>query len=128
MKKKIITLLALLMFAATPITAVAEETDSFKYEIGNTTVQFEEDCPFDRDTQRAVAEYLVYGDDGAEPYNLLCSIFGHNYESTTSTAIVHKARATAPRCRKDSYEVSVCSRCGDTQKNLVRSVYFACCT
>ncbi len=128
MKKKIITLFALLLLAAMPITAVAEETVSFKYEIGNTTVQFEEDCPFDSDTQRASAEDLVYGDDGAEPYNLLCSIFGHDYETTTTTVTTHKVRTAAPRCNRDYYNISTCSRCGDIQKEYLRTTYINCCT
>lgn len=129
MKTKVIMLLSAILCVVMPFTAFAEETNPSvnTYEFDGITVEFDEDCTFDLETQRAVAEYLAYGDDGAEPYNLLCSIFGHSYETSNSTKTVHKVKSTAPRCRKDYYKVSVCSRCGDTQSVLSNSTYIYCC-
>lgn len=129
MKTKVVMLLSAILCVVMPFTAFAEETNLSvnTYEFDGITVEFDEDCTFDLETQRAAAEYLAYGDDGAETYNLLCSIFGHSYETSKATKVVHKARTTAPRCRQENYKVSVCSRCGDTSETLVSSRYISCC-
>ena len=60
-------------------------------------------------------------------YGLLCSILGHEEETSLQTVIVHKTRATSPRCDKNVYQITTCSRCGYMVETLVRSSKYVCC-
>ena len=51
----------------------------------------------------------------------------HNYEYQVVTATTHRARATAPRCQKFTYNIYRCSKCHDTYTQLLRTWYEYCC-
>ncbi len=135
MKKIISIFLIMLMAAMLPLSVCASEnagsdTNSTgnTYEINGVTVYFASDSAFTVEEQEQIAEWLVNGDDsGAVPYNLICSIFGHSYNTERVSKVTHKVRTTAPRCWEEVYSVSTCSRCGDTQQTLVSSGYIYCC-
>ena len=65
--------------------------------------------------------------DTAEPYGIMCTLFGHKYEETTAEIITHKVRASAPRCSRERYRVQVCSRCDDIVYTLQSQTYISCC-
>ncbi len=67
-------------------------------------------------------------DDGTATCGIICSVIGHKIETANTYTIVHKARATAPRCLKKTYLHEVCTRCDDYEKStLLSSAYINCC-
>lgn len=67
-------------------------------------------------------------DDDAATYGIICSVLGHKIETSTTYTITHKARTTAPRCLKKTYNHEVCTRCDDYNKStFVSSTYIYCC-
>ena len=84
----------------------------------------------DAETKAKIVDFYTNpesADEIASTYGLTCTLLGHDYEYSDVTTITHKARATAPRCLKKTYNHGVCSRC-DAQTNTLRSsVYIACC-
>lgn len=129
--KKISIILAiclLLTVMGMTVSAIAPENQGNTYAMQNVTVKFDANSKFTPEEQRHIAELLVYGSDKISPYGLSCFLFGHNYQTDTVTTVTHRARTTAPRCLSKKYEVSVCSKCGDTQQTLISSVYIYCCS
>lgn len=59
---------------------------------------------------------------------ILCSIFGHDLVTSITTQITHKAKATAPRCLKEKYEVETCEDCDYVNHTLISSEYIYCCS
>lgn len=130
--KKILILLfvATIVASALPLivnaSAVQNELD---YEIDEThyTVLFEDELSVKR-KELIARRILGIEAEKAEPYGLMCTLFGHNYEETPAVIITHKARATAPRCRRDIYQAKVCSRCDDTVYTHDTMDYIYCCS
>ncbi len=91
------------------------------------TIEFE-DTTLTEEKKTAIANALI-GTNESEimPVNLLCSLFGHDYKYTTASSIQHKASATVPRCKYQSYDVTYCSRCDYTEQKLVAVNYIDCC-
>ena len=131
MKKIKIILIVCLILSLTIVSANALESPNKSgniYELQGVTIQFESNSNFDLKEQNYIAEFLVYGNEKTSPYGLSCLLFGHNYETEVVTSIKHKARATAPRCLEEIYDIQVCSKCGDIQKTLLASRYIYCCS
>lgn len=129
MKKTIAIILAVLsIFYAMSVSAYAEDAAE-----GTVTVTVgDTDFIFDASTSeefrsKVIASFLSEEDDGAETYGLMCSLFGHKLESSTTTTITHKAYSTAPKCVKNTYSTQACTRCDYTTKTLVSSTRIACC-
>lgn len=125
MKKAIITLLIVAFFFATP--TFAEKNNNNIYELGNITIIFSDETIFSIEDRQVISQRIVDESDYVQKYNLLCSLFSHKYESEAITTITHKVRSTAPRCCRSTYYVSVCSRCGNTKKELLAEDYINCC-
>ncbi len=115
----------LLLTLIIPISA--SNTTSGIYEFNDVTIQFQNDSVFTLENQQEIADFIAYGyDDSIETYNLICDLFSHKYETEIVIKTTHKVRTTAPRCLKESYKVSVCSRCGHTTEELISSEYINC--
>ncbi len=68
-------------------------------------------------------------DSGIAAYNILCNLFGHNYDSIdVTTTITHKVRSSAPRCLEEKFDVQLCSRCSYSNYELFYSAYINCCS
>ncbi len=102
----------------------AEETVSVTVENTDFIFKFNTSEDF---RSKFIADYINPVDDGAETYGLTCTLFGHKLESSLTTVVTHKAKATDPRCLQERYNVEVCSRCDYTNKTLVSSSYISCC-
>lgn len=129
--KKISIILAiclLLMVMGMTVSANAAEGQGNTYTMQDVTVKFDANSKFTPEEQHHIAELLVYGSDKISPCGLSCFLFGHDYKSEITTTITHRARTTAPRCLSKTYEVSVCSKCGDMQQTLISSIYINCCS
>ena len=90
-----------------------------------------EDETLSEEFKAKATEYFLNGapeDEGAAPYGLTCTLFGHKLETTTTYTITHKARSTAPRCLKQYYDYSACTRCDYEASTLKSSTYIHCCS
>ena len=127
MMKKTLCILVCILTVAVSIFGVSaiEKTNEITCE--NTTVIFEDDSVWDQQTKELIAEKLVYGENTASTYGLWCTLFGHSYTVEGVTTIRHCVYDSDPRCVSELYEVSVCSRCNDTQSNLLSKSLVSCC-
>lgn len=65
--------------------------------------------------------------DEAATYGLMCTLFGHKLETSTSSTITHKVYSTDPRCLKKIYAIEACTRCDYTSTRMISSEYISCC-
>ncbi len=121
----------LCVFSAAVLTsATAETADSFVVIVSEGveyTVEFENTTLSD-ERQRVIAEKLVYGDtDNIQTYGLMCTLFGHKTEQNTVGVITHKVRTSSPRCKREAYLVTTCTRCDYQEQELTGTSYIVCC-
>ena len=129
MKKIIALVMAVVsLFCVMSVSAGAQgvEEDTVTVTVNETVFIFDADTTEDfRD--KFIANYFNGEDDGTATYGLMCTLFGHKIETTTVAAVTHKASATAPRCRREIYDVDNCTRCDYTKSTLKASHYISCC-
>ena len=127
--KKIIALILVVvsLFSVMSISVYAEDNaeTTVTVTVNETVFIFDADTSEDF-RNKFIAHYFSH-DDGAAAYGLTCTLFGHKIESSVVTAITHKAKATSPRCLKETYNVETCSRCDYTNKTMISSAYIVCC-
>lgn len=113
-----------------PASSAAKETmhNSIDHFADNDmTVLFpEEPSQFFRD--HVMADLAGEAESGDTTDGLLCTLFGHNYETSIVVTVTHRVRPTPPRCLQNTYEYKVCTRCGYTLSTLLASVYIYCCS
>lgn len=101
--KKIIICMGLLIVMLTSgIYVMAYEVS----EIGKIEVIFSENSIFTEDEKQIIESSFSEYDYGNKPvpYGLMCTLFGHDYKSETTTVIRHKVYANAPRCVEEWYD------------------------
>ena len=137
MKKILLLVMSIVvLLQSVSLSLSADGTDNFEFIVDGVeyTVQFIE-TDLSHPQQALVAAYLVgadysemiNGNDGESINNLWCTLFGHNYTTSSVGIITHKYRSSQPRCKNDIYNVQVCDRCEDTVKTLVSTSYIYCC-
>lgn len=130
--KKIVSVLTAILILLTVFTAVASAADEkntfvFEKDGNEITVEFESG-KFSEEKQEAIAKRLAgIEDDSATTYGLLCNIIGHNIETETTNVITHKVFNYDPRCKKQTYYISTCTRCDYYEEELITSGYVSCC-
>lgn len=129
MKKLLIVCLSLLLVGMFSVSAFAADEEIYVYDFGSVTVIFDENDTWDAETREIIAQRLAEGETGesAAPYNLLCTLFGHKYETKSVTTVTHCVQAEQPRCLEEIFDMSLCSRCGDQQVTRVAYAYITCC-
>jgi len=60
-------------------------------------------------------------------YGLMCTLFGHDIESTRASVIEHKVDVYEPRCYMTFYTIETCSRCDYENIYSTGSTYTYCC-
>ncbi len=129
-------LLSLVVVGTLNCFAVENDTQAeskiFSYWLDNFEVQFDTNSTFSAEEQEAIANYLVNSEDNAttdeaSTYGLICWISGHKLQTEVVVVIEHKVSATEPRCRKNVYDVSTCSRCDYVEEELIGSMMIDCC-
>ena len=63
----------------------------------------------------------------AVSYGLMCTLFGHDEQLHSVSAIEHKVRASNPRCLETDYKVTTCSRCEYENIEVLAEIYISCC-
>lgn len=128
--KKIIALILVFVFAFSTmsITACAEESKENTVTVTVNGVEFVFDANTTEDFRnKFIAHYFSHNDENAATYGLTCTLLGHKLESSIARTITHKARATAPRCLQETYNIEVCTRCDYTNSTLLSRAYISCC-
>ncbi len=128
--KKIVALIMVFvsLFSVMSISAYAEDKNENAVTVVVDGVEF----IFAADTteefrDKFIADYFNEDTDDTSAYGLTCTLFGHKYEESIVTAIIHKERATEPRCLRQTYSMEACTRCTYAQKTLISQVYISCC-
>ena len=128
---KIKRFLAILMVLAISVSLFAMPTSAAEVEEPHTHIEvYFEDENLSEEFKAKATAYFLNGapeDDGTSIYGLTCTLFGHKLETTVTTTITHKARATAPRCLRQYYDYSSCTRCDYEASTLKSSSYIHCC-
>ena len=110
------------------LNCFATSDQQYIYEIENQTIIFEENSAFDQETKQYIVECLANEYPDAVTYNLLCDLFGHKYDtSETVNRIIHCVASTDPRCKRETYNVNVCSRCDALEHEMIAIKYISCC-
>ena len=126
-------IIALIMAVVSLFCAMSVSTGAQGVDESTVTVTVNETVfIFDADTtedfrDKFIEDYFNGEDDGATTYGLTCTLFGHKIETTSVTAVTHKAKATSPRCLREIYDVDNCTRCDYNKSTLVTRSYIVCC-
>ena len=126
LSKRIITCIGLvIIMLSSGIYVMAHEIS----ESGKIEVIFDENSIFTEEEKQIIESSFFENSDGntTEPYGVMCTLFGHDYKSETTTVIRHKVYASAPRCVKEWYDTKICTRCSDTQSTILSSKNIDCC-
>lgn len=129
--KRIISLLlcTLIIMTSMCIIASASSNGTVELEVNGIeyTIEFE-DSAISEEKKTVIANALLgINESEIMPANIWCDLFGHDYQYTVASAVQHKASSTAPRCKKQTYDVTYCEDCDYTQQTLVAVNYIYCC-
>lgn len=118
-------------FSATIITSATAENVNSTFNIVSGgieyTVEFES-TTLSEDQQHAIAQRLINNvENDIKSYGLMCTLFGHNTQHNTVGVITHKVKNTSPRCQRDAYYVTTCTRCDYQEQELTGTSYIICC-
>lgn len=127
MKKIISILLVMFLLTTFCVTSTAGEATNDIYTINNKTIIFYEASVFTADEQQVIAELLANSDQVHSTYGLMCTLFGHKNTSETVETITHCVEAKSPRCLRETFLVTKCSRCGETTTERINYAYISCC-
>ncbi len=125
--KKLLSLILAIAMAACmfimPGYAAETEVDE------NIVIIIENEDISEETKEKIIAFYSNGGEEqeGIATYGLTCTLFGHKLESSKVSKITHKVRSSAPRCQKNVYDYSACTRCDYEKSTLLSSTYIACC-
>ena len=127
MKKIAALVLAMILTLSFCVAASATSVNK-SYIYGDLEIVFEENSVYSDEMKARVADYIVNGDDGASTYNLLCTLFGHKETVEAVATISHKVDPVNPRCLKQIWEVTGCTRCEEALGMvLLGETYITCC-
>jgi hypothetical protein len=122
----LIVMLVTLTICAT-LGASADTNTGNIYQIENITIIFDADSQLSAEQQENIAQLLVNPEYGVAQANLICNIFGHKNTTEGVTTITHKVSATSPRCLKELFTITTCSRCNESTVERNAAVYISCC-
>ena len=127
MNKKIITVfVAIALLFALCVNASATSSQ-YIFEVGDVTVILDPDNTLSERAKTNIVNYLAGNESDIATHNVLCSVFGHKYETNTATRVTHCVRDTAPRCKQETFEIETCTRCDYTVATLIATKYISCC-
>ena len=126
--KRLVTVVMLVTLTICATLGVSADTDAGNtYQIENVTVIFDADSQLSAEQQENIAELLVNPEYGVSQANLICNIFGHKNSMEGVTTITHKVSATSPRCLKEFFTITTCSRCNESTVERDAWGYISCC-
>lgn len=130
MKKILVALMSVIIALISALPCAALETDLCNHESCECAqVEFVfKNENIDNEISEKIINKLSGASSDVTTYGIMCTLFGHKYESTEYvTAITHNARTNSPRCLCEEYECHICSRCDYVEEILTSSEYIYCC-
>lgn len=116
------------VFSVMTFTASAEDSAENTVVIIRGDVEYIFDASTSEDLRESfIADCENEHEDDVEACSILCTLLGHEIESSTVAVITHKVYSTDPRCVRKTYRVESCTRCDYSSKTLKSSVYISCC-
>lgn len=126
--KKIIALTFAMILTLSFCMSVSASNIESTYMYGDLEIVFAEDSAFSDEMKEVIVGYIINGDDGATTYNLLCTLFGHKETVELVGTISHKVDPKDPRCLRQTWEVTGCTRCEEALgMELLGETYITCC-
>lgn len=129
MKKIIlVTAIVCLVFSFSVSTsAQISSTDGYTYDFNGKTFYFSADTPFSEEQRVQIINATASEASTASTYGLMCTLFGHSYETDAYITITHCVNASQPRCLEEKFNINLCTRCDHTETELVTTRYIFCC-
>lgn len=121
----IVMLVALIILATLGVSADTNAGNS--YQIEDVTVIFDADSQLSVEQQEMIAQLLVNPEYGVSQVNLICNLFGHKTTQEGVSTITHKVSSTNPRCLRELFTITTCSRCNESTVERDAAVYISCC-
>jgi len=128
MKKIVLIFLAAICATSFCTHISASNENPSIISIDSVDILFSENSTLSYEEKQIIAEALLIDSPDAQAYNLLCNLFGHKNTTENVTTLTHCARATAPRCLEEEWQVTSCSRCGNTETTRIAYGYKNCCS
>lgn len=127
MKRLFAVLLVLTLLTCTIVLPVsAKNTDN-----RNNDIEIIIHDEVSEETKEKIKNFFENGepidDNGTTTYGITCTLLGHKLENSAVDVITHKVRATSPRCKKQTYSYSACTRCDYETSTLMSTEYIGCC-
>lgn len=131
MKKIISVAISFILISVFTVSVFASDAADNVYTYCEKGVEYTvdfSDSSFSEDKHDAIAQKLLgLADNEVQTYGLMCTIFGHKYETSEVSVITHKVYKYSPRCQDVAYDVSVCTRCDHQEQKLLMTSYIVCC-
>lgn len=127
--KKIVSLVLIVvsLFSVLSISVYGENVNENEVTVTVDGTEFIFDANTSEEFRDKAINHYFNHDDGAAPYGLICTLFGHKIESSVIIAVKHNVRATSPKCLEETYNVETCSRCDYVNSTLLGATYIVCC-
>ena len=127
MKRLTIFLMIITIIICATIGVSAGETIGNTYQIDNVTVIFDTDSQLSTEQQEIIAQLLVNAEYSVSQANLICTLFGHKNTTEGVTTITHKVLPESPRCLRELFTITTCSRCNESTVERDGFGYISCC-
>jgi hypothetical protein len=127
MKRIGLITMAIVIALFSTIGVSADETVGHTYQIGNVTIIFDADSQLSAEQQESIAQLLVNQEYGIAKANIICNIFGHKNSVEGVTTITHKVSESDPRCLRELFTITTCSRCNESTVERDAALYISCC-
>ena len=127
---KVKSLLSLIMATAVLLSVLSIPAFATETEEEHTHIEIIFEGNVSDEYKEKATHYFLNGEeneDGSCTYGIICQMNGHNLESNIITKITHKVNKFDPRCLKETYYYSACTRCSYESTTLISSVYITCC-
>ena len=125
MKKKIIAIFLAALFISQSLQSTAADVEN---SMNSVTVVFQENSRFTEEQKEfIIRSFMNSSDDQYQTCGLLCTLFGHDYQTETIYLCRHKVYASTPRCIREEYLERCCSSCSAEEKTLISTERIDCC-
>ncbi len=127
MKRLISVIVLCCVFAVTASATDVIKGDAYVCD-GNVEFVFYNDNLTESQKEAIISQILNgTSETDYETCGLLCTLFGHSEEVSTTEKITHEVYASSPRCVAKTYQTTTCSRCDYAESVLISTNRVVCC-
>lgn len=124
MKKMIISLfMVLFIVSGSSVLYASDEHHEIYTEIG-----FRDNTMFSTQQKQNIINHFLVSNSSGYTINGLFCLFGHNLTTERTPVTHHRYYPTVPRCLREYYDISACSRCDYVSSSFVTSEKVFCCS